>query len=44
MAGGLPFDDIRALLTRMPPLDGEAVAAIRAHDARLTKPPGSLGR
>ena len=41
---GLPFDDIRALLGRMPPLDEEAAAVIRARDLTLTKPPGSLGR
>ena len=41
---GRPFDDIRALLERMPEPDRAAAAAIRARDARLTKPPGSLGR
>ncbi len=41
---GLPFDDIRALMAHLPPLDAEAAAAIRARDAQLTKPPGSLGR
>ena len=41
---GLPFDDIRALLGRMPPLDEAAAATIRARDLTLTKPPGSLGR
>ena len=41
---GLPFDDIRALLAHLPPLDVEATAAIRARDAELTKPPGALGR
>ena len=41
---GLPFDDIRALMAHLPPLDEEAAAAIRARDAQLTKPPGSLGR
>jgi nicotinate-nucleotide--dimethylbenzimidazole phosphoribosyltransferase len=41
---GLPFDDIRALVTRMPGPDEEAVAAVRARDAELTKPAGSLGR
>ena len=44
MPSGLPFDDIRALITRMPPLDEVAATAIRARDAQLTKPPGSLGR
>ncbi len=44
MTTGLPFDDIRDLFTRMPPLDGAAVAAMRERDAQLTKPPGSLGR
>jgi len=41
---GLPFDDIRALLAEMPTADMEAVAAVRARDAVLTKPSGSLGR
>ncbi len=41
---GLPFDDIRALVAAMPGPDGEAVAEVRARDATLTKPPGSLGR
>ncbi len=44
MASGLPFDDIRALVARMPPLDAEAAASIRTRDLELTKPPGSLGR
>ena len=44
MASGLPFDDIRALLKGLPPIDQEAIAAIRLRDAELTKPPGSLGR
>ena len=43
-SSGLPFDDIRALLTHMPPLDVKAQEAIRSRDAELTKPPGSLGR
>ena len=41
---GLPFDDIRALVKAMPGPDTGAVAAVRARDAVLTKPPGSLGR
>ena len=41
---GLPFDDIRALMAHLPPLDEEAAAAIRARDAQLTKPAGALGR
>ena len=44
MSSGLPFDDIRALVARMPALDAEAAASIRARDLELTKPPGSLGR
>ncbi len=44
MSSGLPFDDIRALLGRMPVLDVAATQAIRSHDLELTKPPGSLGR
>lgn len=41
---GLPFDDIRRLVRDMPGPDNEAAAAVRARDARLTKPPGSLGK
>lgn len=40
----LPFDDIRNLVRQMPGPDGEAVAEVRARDAQLTKPAGSLGR
>ena len=43
-ASGLPFDDIRALVRAMPGPDSEAAAAVRARDATLTKPAGSLGR
>jgi nicotinate-nucleotide--dimethylbenzimidazole phosphoribosyltransferase len=39
-----PFDDIRRLLAQMPGPDEAAVAAVRARNAELTKPPGSLGR
>ncbi|MGJ3262041.1 MAG: nicotinate-nucleotide--dimethylbenzimidazole phosphoribosyltransferase [Salinarimonas sp.] len=41
---GTPFDDIRALVAAMPGPDESAVAAVRARDAELTKPAGSLGR
>jgi nicotinate-nucleotide--dimethylbenzimidazole phosphoribosyltransferase len=41
---GLPFDDIRTLLAKMPAADAAAVAAVRSRDAVLTKPAGSLGR
>lgn len=41
---GLPFDDIRRLLKDLPGPDEEAAAAVRARDARLTKPPGALGK
>jgi nicotinate-nucleotide--dimethylbenzimidazole phosphoribosyltransferase len=43
-AGATPFDDIRALIAAMPGPDEAAVAAVRARDAELTKPAGSLGR
>lgn len=43
-ASGLPFDDIRNLFSQMPAADVEARDAVRARDATLTKPPGSLGR
>lgn len=41
---GLPFDDIRELIGRMPGPDEAAVAAVRERDRQLTKPAGSLGR
>lgn len=40
----LPFDDIRALVARMPGPDNAAVAAVQARDATLTKPAGALGK
>jgi nicotinate-nucleotide--dimethylbenzimidazole phosphoribosyltransferase len=43
-ATGLPFDDIRQLISDLPPPDLDAAAAVRERDAQLTKPPGSLGR
>ena len=43
-ASGLPFDDIRALLPLMPEASVRAAEAVRARQAELTKPPGSLGR
>ena len=39
-----PFDDIRALLAKMPRADEAARAKARERDAQLTKPAGSLGR
>jgi nicotinate-nucleotide--dimethylbenzimidazole phosphoribosyltransferase len=39
-----PLDDIRALLKKLPDRDHAAAAAVRARDARLTKPAGALGR
>ncbi len=41
---GLPFDDIRALFKIMPLAAADCVADVRARDAQLTKPAGSLGR
>ena len=41
---GLPFDDIRDLVARMPGPDRAAVMAKREREAQLTKPPGALGR
>ncbi len=43
-ASGLPFDDIRGLIASMPGPDMAAANAVRARDAHLTKPAGSLGR
>jgi nicotinate-nucleotide--dimethylbenzimidazole phosphoribosyltransferase len=39
-----PFTDIVDLIHLAPPGDEAAVAAVRARDLTLTKPPGSLGR
>ncbi len=39
-----PFKDIRALFDKFPLIDQEACDKVRARDAILTKPPGSLGR
>ncbi|MEO8685703.1 MAG: nicotinate-nucleotide--dimethylbenzimidazole phosphoribosyltransferase, partial [Devosia sp.] len=38
------YADVLELLTIVPDGDESAVAAVRAHDAQLTKPPGSLGQ
>jgi nicotinate-nucleotide--dimethylbenzimidazole phosphoribosyltransferase len=43
-SSALPFDDIRALVRTLPAADADAVARVRARDATLTKPAGSLGR
>ena len=43
-ASGLPFDDIRNLVKDIPGPDADAVAACRAREGQLTKPPGALGR
>jgi nicotinate-nucleotide--dimethylbenzimidazole phosphoribosyltransferase len=40
----LPFDDIRNLVKDIPGPDDDAVAACRAREGQLTKPPGALGR
>ena len=39
-----PFEEIRMLLAALPAPSDESVAAVRARDAQLTKPPGALGR
>ncbi len=44
MTSPRPFDDIRALLAKMPKADEAAIAAAREREAQLTKPAGSLGR
>jgi nicotinate-nucleotide--dimethylbenzimidazole phosphoribosyltransferase len=41
---GAPFQAIRDLIPLMPPPSDQALAAVRARQAELTKPPGSLGR
>lgn len=43
-SSGLPFDDIRALIARMPGPDTVAAEAARAREGQLTKPAGALGR
>jgi nicotinate-nucleotide--dimethylbenzimidazole phosphoribosyltransferase len=43
-ATGLPFDDIRALVSMMRGPDETARAAVIAREAQLTKPAGALGR
>ncbi|MCT4656301.1 MAG: nicotinate-nucleotide--dimethylbenzimidazole phosphoribosyltransferase [Cohaesibacter sp.] len=43
-ATGMPFDDILALIGQMSGPDEDARAKVRARDAVLTKPAGSLGR
>ena len=44
MTTGLPFDDIRALIKKMPQADLENALLAKAHEAQLTKPPGALGQ
>jgi nicotinate-nucleotide--dimethylbenzimidazole phosphoribosyltransferase len=39
-----PFDDFRDLVNLAPGPDADALAAVRAREATLTKPAGSLGR
>lgn len=43
-ATGLPFDDIRNLLSSMPGADTNAARMVAERDAQLTKPPGALGK
>lgn len=38
------MDELRKLIDAVPPPDGAAMAEARARQARLAKPPGSLGR
>lgn len=40
----LPFDDIRNLMKSIPGPDEDAVQKVRAREAQLTKPAGSLGK
>ncbi len=39
-----PFDDIRHIIKALPKADEQSIAAVRARNKQLTKPPGSLGR
>lgn len=43
-ASGLPFDDFRELIRNLPGPDLSAQEAVRAREATLTKPHGSLGQ
>lgn len=43
-ATGLPFDDFRTLLAELPGPVDHAAEAVRQREAKLTKPPGALGR
>jgi nicotinate-nucleotide--dimethylbenzimidazole phosphoribosyltransferase len=44
MTSGLPFDDYRNLLTRLPGPNERAAAQVRADFSKMRKPAGSLGR
>jgi len=44
MTTGLPFDDIRALLKKLPQANLENAKLAKDHEAQLTKPPGALGK
>lgn len=44
MTTALPFDDFRTLIADLPEPDPKAAEAVRAREATLTKPAGSLGR
>ncbi|QGM46310.1 nicotinate-nucleotide--dimethylbenzimidazole phosphoribosyltransferase [Methylocystis heyeri] len=39
-----PFEEIRLLFANLPAPCAKSLAAVRARDAQLTKPPGALGR
>jgi nicotinate-nucleotide--dimethylbenzimidazole phosphoribosyltransferase len=39
-----PFADIRDMIRSLPGPDENALAAVRAREAELTKPAGSLGK
>ncbi|VAV86804.1 Nicotinate-nucleotide--dimethylbenzimidazole phosphoribosyltransferase [hydrothermal vent metagenome] len=39
-----PFKDIRGLFDKFPEIDQVSINKVQARDAKLTKPPGSLGR
>lgn len=43
-ASGLPFDDIRALISEMPGADERSRREVRERESQLIKPAGALGR
>ena len=43
-SSAIPFHDIRNLFSELTKPDATVIEQVRARNAQLTKPPGSLGR